>query len=70
MELYRNNLNFIIYRFVVREFVYDEEQIHAGKDQMTKLTADKKKQYVIISRSQNIVSPLIVFLMYHVILAV
>jgi len=34
------------YRFVVREFVYNEEILAAGKNEITKLVTDKKKQFV------------------------
>ena len=33
-------------RFVVRDFVYNEEELAAGKNEITKLEHDKKKQYV------------------------
>lgn len=37
----------IIYsRFVVREFTYNEEELAAGKNEITKLVLDKKKQFV------------------------
>ena len=35
-----------ICRFVVRDFVYNEEELAAGKNEITKLEHDKKKQYV------------------------
>jgi len=34
------------FRFIVREFSYDEETIAAGKNELTKLMNDKKKHYV------------------------
>lgn len=33
-------------KFVVREFVYNEEELAAGKNEITKLVTDKKKQFV------------------------
>ena len=33
------------FRFVVRDFVYNEEELAAGKNEITKLEHDKKKQY-------------------------
>ena len=30
---------------MVREFVYDAQELQAGKDEMTKLATDKKKQF-------------------------
>ena len=33
-------------RFVVREFTYNEEELAAGKNEITKLVTDKKKQFV------------------------
>lgn len=32
-------------RFIVRDFIYDEEQLAAGKSEITKLATDKKKQF-------------------------
>ncbi|XP_058125137.1 V-type proton ATPase subunit C [Anopheles ziemanni] len=32
-------------KFVVREFVYNEEELAAGKNEITKLVTDKKKQF-------------------------
>ncbi|XP_058828770.1 V-type proton ATPase subunit C isoform X2 [Topomyia yanbarensis] len=32
-------------KFVVREFTYNEEELAAGKNEITKLTTDKKKQF-------------------------
>ncbi|XP_078255385.1 V-type proton ATPase subunit C 1-A-like [Rhinoraja longicauda] len=32
-------------KFVVREFNYSEEELHAEKEEMTRLSADKKQQY-------------------------
>lgn len=34
----------------MREFVYNEEVLAAGKNEMTKLVTDKKKQFVSASR--------------------
>lgn len=33
-------------KFVVRDFVYNEEEVAAGKNEITKLVTDKKKQFV------------------------
>lgn len=33
-------------KFVVREFTYNEEEMAAGKNEITKLVTDKKKQFV------------------------
>lgn len=33
-------------RFIVRDFVYNEEELNAGKNEITKLATDKKKQFV------------------------
>ena len=33
-------------RFIVRDFVYDEQALEAGKNQITKLETTKKKQFV------------------------
>ncbi|KAL5289258.1 ATP6V1C2 family protein [Megaselia abdita] len=35
-------------KFVVRDFVYNEEELAAGKNEITKLVTDKKKQFVSI----------------------
>ncbi|XP_058054144.1 V-type proton ATPase subunit C [Anopheles bellator] len=37
-------------KFVVREFVYNEEELAAGKNEITKLVTDKKKQYGTLVR--------------------
>lgn len=36
-------------KFVVREFTYNEEELAAGKNEITKLVTDKKKQFVSCS---------------------
>merc|ERR1711936_1432961 len=33
------------HKFMVRDFVYDAQELQAGKDEMTKLATDKKKQF-------------------------
>lgn len=33
-------------KFVVRDFTYNEEELAAGKNEITKLVTDKKKQFV------------------------
>lgn len=35
-------------KFIVRDFVYNEEEMAAGKNEITKLVTDKKKQFVSI----------------------
>jgi V-type H+-transporting ATPase subunit C len=32
-------------KFIVRDFVYNEEEVNAGKNEMSKLASDKKKQF-------------------------
>ena len=32
-------------KFIVRDFVYNEEELAAGKNEITKLITDKKKQF-------------------------
>lgn len=39
-------MSFPILRFLVRDFVYDEQALEAGKNEITKLESDKKKQFV------------------------
>jgi len=36
----------LFYRFIVRDFVYSEEEVMAGKNELSKLESDKKKQFV------------------------
>lgn len=38
-------------KFVVREFTYNEEELAAGKNEITKLVTDKKKQFVSVHGS-------------------
>lgn len=33
-------------RFIVREFTYNEVELAAGKNEISKLVTDKKKQFV------------------------
>lgn len=33
-------------KFIVRDFTYNEEELAAGKNEITKLVTDKKKQFV------------------------
>merc|ERR1712191_37644 len=33
------------HKFLVRDFVYNEEELNAGKNEITKLATDKKKQF-------------------------
>lgn len=35
-------------KFVVRDFTYNEEELAAGKSEITKLVTDKKKQFVSV----------------------
>lgn len=35
-------------RFIVRDFQYNEEEMKADKEEMTRLSTDKKKQFVRI----------------------
>lgn len=35
-------------RFTVRDFVYNEDDLKAGKEEIVKLATDKKKQFVCI----------------------
>ena len=35
-------------KFIVREFVYSEKALNAGKNELNRLESDKKKQLVII----------------------
>lgn len=35
-----------ISRFIVRDFQYNEEEMKADKEEMTRLSTDKKKQFV------------------------
>lgn len=39
-------MNTVICRFVVRDFSYNAEELEAGKNEIKKLDADKKKQFV------------------------
>ena len=32
-------------KFIVRDFVYNPEELQAGKNELTKLATDKKKQF-------------------------
>lgn len=36
-------------RFMVREFIYNEEELTAGKNELSKLLNDKKKYFVSFS---------------------
>lgn len=33
-------------KFIVRDFTYNEEELAAGRNEITKLVTDKKKQFV------------------------
>ena len=35
-----------LFRFIVRDFVYNEEEVNAGKNELSKLVSDKRKQFV------------------------
>jgi len=39
----------LLCRFTVRDFQYNEEELKADKEEMTRLSTDKKKQFVSIS---------------------
>lgn len=41
-------------KFVVRDFTYNEEELAAGKSEITKLVTDKKKQFVSVSLSVSV----------------
>ena len=49
------------FRFLVREFVYDEQALEAGKNEITKLESDKKKQFVSSLSSSRAVVYLRIF---------
>lgn len=36
------------FRFIVRDFQYNEEEMKADKEEMNRLSTDKKKQFVCI----------------------
>lgn len=36
----------LLYRFIVRDFVWDDNVIAANKEEITKLAQEKKKQFV------------------------
>lgn len=36
----------VVQRFTVRDFQYNEEEMKADKEEMTRLSTDKKKQFV------------------------
>lgn len=40
-------------KFVVRDFTYNEEELAAGKSEITKLVTDKKKQFVSSAASRS-----------------
>ncbi len=42
----------IFFRFVVRDFQYNEEEMKADKEEMTRLSTDKKKQFVCMQLSK------------------
>lgn len=48
-------------KFVVRDFTYNEEEMAAGKNEITKLVTDKKKQFV---SEKHCVLPLAIFVMH------
>lgn len=45
-----------VHRFTVRDFQYNEEEMKADKEEMTRLSTDKKKQFVssIVFFSSNV----------------
>lgn len=42
-----------ISRFIVRDFLYNEEEMKADKEEMTRLSTDKKKQFVSNGTGKN-----------------
>jgi hypothetical protein len=42
-----------LYRFLVRDFVYDEKELEAGKNEISKLETTKKKQFVSLGSDFN-----------------
>lgn len=36
------------FRFIVRDFQYNEEEMKADKEEMNRLSTDKKKQFVCV----------------------
>lgn len=48
-------------KFVVRDFTYNEEELAAGKSEITKLVTDKKKQFVSVSLSFPLSPPFVAF---------
>lgn len=51
-HLYTHVDNFVssppTFRFIVRDFQYNEEEMKADKEEMNRLSTDKKKQFVCI----------------------
>lgn len=43
-------------KFVVRDFTYNEEELAAGKSEITKLVTDKKKQFVSVPLLRSLFS--------------
>lgn len=43
---------FLFFRFMVRDFQYNEEEMKADKEEMTRLSTDKKKQFVCVQLSK------------------
>lgn len=44
----RSKISFVVFyaRFMVRDFQYNEVELKADKEEMTRLSTDKKKQFV------------------------
>ena len=42
-----------ICRFIVRDFQYNEEEMKADKEEMTRLSTDKKKQFVSVRNAKE-----------------
>ena len=40
-------------KFMVRDFVYNPDELQAGKNELTKLVTDKKKQFGPLVRNCN-----------------
>lgn len=58
-----HNFNLSTLRFIVRDFTYNEEELAAGKNEITKLATDKKKQFVRIHELniREMISKVIIF---------
>lgn len=41
---------YLFHRFLVRDFVYDEKELEAGKNEISKLETTRKKQFVSLQK--------------------